>query len=356
MKEPNKYNLLVIAPSGIHLKNFLDRIEDACSEILIISSEPLIFETEHPIEFVDFSLRKLQNHWQTPNRIATLCAGFKPDMIHVHQINSVAYFAVKALRKFNIPIVATAWGSDILVIPDQGFLQKALVRYTLKRADAFTSDSTFMAQRMRELIPERKLDIAICNFGVADPIFDLPKENIIYANRLHKPLYRVDKIVSAFALFSASEEGKQWRLVIGAVGTETDELKRQVAELGISDKVEFVGWLEREDNMKWYAKAKVWASVPASDATAISLLEAMCYGCYPVVSDLPASHEWVENNVTGRIVNDVDSDFFSQIDHVDFKAAAEANKKRIELDGTFKVNEAKFRAQHLRLINHIESD
>lgn len=341
-----------MAPSGIHLKNFLDRIENACADILIISSKPLIFETNHRVEFVDFSLKKIQNHWKTPKRIAELCEPFQPDIIHLHQINSVAYFAMKGLQKFNIPIVATAWGSDILVVPEQGALQKALVRYTLKRADAFTSDSTFMAERMRQLVPERKLDIVLCNFGVADPIFDLPKENIIYANRLHKPLYRVDKIISAFARFGATDAGAGWRLVVGAIGTETEALKNQVEELGISDKVDFVGWLGYEDNMRWYAKSKVWASVPESDATAISLLEAMYYGCYPVVADLPASHEWIENGVTGRIVQDVDSDFFSDIDNIHFESAAQANKKRIEIDGTFRVNEAKFKALHDRLLNH----
>lgn len=350
LSKSKTYKLLVIAPSGIHLKNFLDRIENGCSEILVISSKPLIFETKHKVEFVDFSLKKLQNHWQTPQRIAALCSEFNPDIIHVHQINSVAYYAIKALHKFDIPIVATAWGSDILVIPQQGFLQKALVRYSLKRADAFTSDSTFMAQRMRELVPERKLDIAICNFGVAERKYFVKKEKIIYANRLHKPLYRVDKIIHAFGRFVKTASGESWRLVIGATGSQTDNLKNLVDELQLNEKVEFVGWLKPDENMKWYARAKVWASVPISDATAISLLEAMYYGCYPIVSDLPASHEWIQDGVNGRIVKDVDSDFFEGIDQLNYDEVARINSVKIEKDATYEVSEQKFIDLHKRFL------
>ena len=350
MENPEKYKLLIVAPSGIHLRNFLLRVEHPNTTIQIITSKPLIFETDHPVYFVDFSLRNPLKINSTIREIRKIFQGFKPDLVHVQQLNSFAFYTIRSLRKYGVPIVGTAWGSDILTLPQNGVLKKEMVKYSLNHATAFTSDSAFMAKRMRELVPNRKLDITICNFGVSEPVYSLPKENIIYANRLHKPLYRVDKIILAFKKFIDSVKGDNWQLVVAATGTETEKLKALTSQLKIADNVSFVGWLENEENMKWYAKAKVWASIPSSDATAISLLEAMYNGCFPVVADLPASHEWIVDGENGRIVKDVDSAFFEKITDVDFAAVAKINKTLIEDKATFEISEREFRNLHLRLM------
>jgi glycosyltransferase involved in cell wall biosynthesis len=41
-------------------------------------------------------------------------------------------------------------------------------------------------------------------------------------------------------------------------------------------------------------KAAIYVSVPSSDGTSVTLLEAMAAGAYPVVSDLPGNREWVD--------------------------------------------------------------
>ncbi len=40
-------------------------------------------------------------------------------------------------------------------------------------------------------------------------------------------------------------------------------------------------------------------SVPRSDATGVSTLEAMAVGCFPILSDLPSQVELVEDGVNG---------------------------------------------------------
>ena len=345
-----KYKLLIIAPAGAHLKNFLERIEQATSSIHIITSKPLSLKTNYPVTFVDFGLKKASNYYQNPRKIREVYKAFNPDIVHVHQLNSVAFFAFKGLKEVNVPVVCTAWGSDVLVLPEKNTLMKRMVQSSIRQASAITSDSAYMGERIKELARPKEVDVTICNFGVSKPLYDLPKEKVIYSNRLHKPLYRIDKIIRAFHQYAQTEAGQEWKLVIGAIGTETEKLKNLVSELNLNEKVEFVGWLEKEDNMKWYAKAKIWVSIPESDATAISLLEAMYNGCYPVVIDLPASHEWIKSNDQGRIVEDVDSDFFEDIEQVDFEKAARANVELIKKEATYEVSETKFESLHRRLI------
>jgi glycosyltransferase involved in cell wall biosynthesis len=43
-------------------------------------------------------------------------------------------------------------------------------------------------------------------------------------------------------------------------------------------------------------------SLPESDSVAVSVLEAMGHGCIPILSDLPANHELVEDGENGLIL------------------------------------------------------
>ena len=221
-----------------------------------------------------------------------------------------------------------------------------MVQYNLKNADAFTSDSKFMAEEMRRLSPEKKLDILIANFGIGIEPVNAEKENIIYSNRLHKKLYRIDKVIHAFSKFP---EQQNWRLVIAATGEETESLKSLAKLLNV--KAEFVGWVDKKVNAQWYSKAKIFVSVPESDATAISLLEAMACGCLPVVSGLPANREWINDKENGYVVENINSDFFSEAVKTDVAKASVLNKKIIEEHGTKEANKKKFFSLYDKLLS-----
>jgi glycosyltransferase involved in cell wall biosynthesis len=48
--------------------------------------------------------------------------------------------------------------------------------------------------------------------------------------------------------------------------------------------------------------ADVYCSMSRSDGTSLSLLEAMACGLAPVVSDIPANREWIDDGVDGVLV------------------------------------------------------
>ena len=275
-----KYRLLVIGPKNRHIENFVDRVFNDCSEIGVVTQADMDFPASVKVWKTDFAYRKLGNFLKTPRFITKVIEEFKPDLVHIHQIDSGAYFAMKALKKKGIPVVITAWGSDVLLNPDKGgFLRKNVVN-CLRQADAFTSDSTFMADKMRSLVQEKNLDIRICNFGVPESDIPVQKGKFIYSNRMHNPLYRIDKIIKAFAELKKTEVGKDWKLILAGRGSETENLLQQISDLNIEKDVDHVGFISNEENFKLYAKSSVFVSVPESDATAMSLLEAMYYGCY----------------------------------------------------------------------------
>jgi glycosyltransferase involved in cell wall biosynthesis len=330
--------LLLISSNTIHTYKYLQLVEDYFDEVLLITNEKSKVY-DYPTVELNFNL-KIKTLFSTVKEIKKQIELFQPSIIHIHQANSYAFFALLACRKSFIPTVLTAWGSDVLLLPKSNFLLKKMVQFNLRNADFLTSDSIYMAQEMEKIAP-LKNRIIIANFGIDVTPTNCEKENIIYSNRLHKKLYRVDKILEAFSLFYTNNN-TDWKLVIAATGTETDTLKIKAAELNLEHAIEFVGWIQKEDNEKWYSKAKIWVSIPESDATSISLLEAMACGCIPVVSDLPANCEWIQSGLNGIIVNDLESDFISDALKLNLAEAINMNKNRIEKDGTKASNRIKF--------------
>jgi glycosyltransferase involved in cell wall biosynthesis len=330
--------LLLISSNTIHTYKYLQLVEDYFDEVLLITNEKSKVY-DYPTVELNFNL-KIKTLFSTVKEIKKQIELFQPSIIHIHQANSYAFFALLACRKSFIPTVLTAWGSDVLLLPKSNFLLKKMVQFNLRNADFLTSDSIYMAQEMEKIAP-LKNKIIIANFGIDVTPTNCEKENIVYSNRLHKKLYRVDKIIEVFSLFYTNNN-TDWKLVIAATGTETETLKIKAAELNLEHAIEFVGWIQKEDNEQWYSKAKIWVSIPESDATSISLLEAMACGCIPVVSDLPANREWIQSGLNGIIVNDLESDFISDALKLNLAEAINMNKNRIEKDGTKASNRIKF--------------
>ena len=77
---------------------------------------------------------------------------------------------------------------------------------------------------------------------------------MIFSNRGHKPLYRVQEVIYAFHRFQESSS-TDWTLVVAGEGSETDKLKKLVEELTLTEKVQFVGFLSALENAKWYSRS-----------------------------------------------------------------------------------------------------
>jgi glycosyltransferase involved in cell wall biosynthesis len=349
--ETQNLKIVVIGTCSPHVANHILRIKDEHTSIEVISNGRAHFSGDEPIHLVDFSITKCWNLFVTPRKIKKLIKKINPDVIHIHQANSVAFYSLLANRTLKIPTILTAWGSDILLNPRKNALLKAMVRYTLRKTDFFTADSTYLAQEMRALVPDKQLDITICNFGVAPIKMEVAKKKVIYSNRNHNPLYRIDQVIEGFERFSTTELGKDWKLIVAGSGSETEKLKSMVLEKGMSEKITFVGFVNKEQNFKNYAEATFFASIPMSDATSISLLEAMYYKCIPVLSYLQANAEWVEDGDNGILVKDLSENYFKRALEIDLERSGAKNHTIILEHGTEEVSRKKFRAVLLKAVS-----
>ena len=79
-----------------------------------------------------------------------------------------------------------------------------------------------------------------------------------------------------------------------------------------------------------YQKSKIYISIPSSDATAISLLEAIANNCVCFVSNLPANSEHILDKINGFIEPNLDIIDFEKYKLIDNKILESVNNIRKE--------------------------
>ena len=263
--------------------------------------------SDYPVEYapsksVSFSLKNPLKIRNSIEKLRQIIQEFNPSIIHVHQANSYAFIAGKANNN-SIPMVLTAWGSDILLLPKRSIIHRWLVKQALTKADIVTADSVQMIEEIQGLCPGK--EVINANFGVdldIPEVMNADRELILYSNRMHEPLYRIEDILNEFNAMCKDSDGQ---LILAGKGSLTEKLKRFTMLHELTNQVTFTGFVTKTQNMSNYLKSKFFISIPTSDGTSISLLEALAYGCIPLLSDIPAMG--VDNDdAARRFVNMVD--------------------------------------------------
>lgn len=297
--------VLFASEKSVHLSNYCKAISKYVDEIDLITEFAFELPEIKNAYVVNFRTKNLLSIFKKIGELRKIILTQKPDIIHLHQINRLAYFVARANANTGIPIITTAWGSDVLLVPERNFIFRKLTTFVIKKSKYVTADAQIMIDAMMKLVPQKQKYIHL-QYGI-DKVTPEVKQQIIYSNRLHRPLYNIDKIINDF--FEFSKTHNDWMLHIAGKDVETDALKKQVNDLGIKNKVKFLGWMNKEENNHQYAISKMYVSIPSSDGTSVSLLEAMSADCIPVVSDLPANREWIRDGVNGVIKNENQNPF-----------------------------------------------
>lgn len=322
----NKRMLIVGNPKSIHTIR-LSRFFEENYQVNLID------------EGIDFSFR---NFFSALKEVKKILSSNRYDILVLYQLNLTAFVATLANRKKKIPTFAIGIGSDILTMPKKGWAYKAMLKYILKRSQAYNAGSPYLLEQMQKYCPKRS-EILLANLGI-NPIQPIEKEKIVFSNRLHSPLYRIDEVIKAFAKFVSKPEFADWRLVVAATGREK-EFQQLAHFLGIEDKVKFVGWLSQKENAEYYAKSKIYISLPKSDSFPISLLEAMSGECIPVISDLPAYKGIMKKGENALILSNEEiakADYLEQALALDNKIILSRNKAFVEDYANIERNKAKF--------------
>lgn len=271
-------------------------------DVHIISHEP--FEIKGAtVHYIKFSLREFFKYKKIVHKKIDEIA---PNVLHAHQFNDCGLYGVTYKK---LPVVVSAWGSDILLTPKNNFIMKLIVKYIIKKATIITSDALEVTKKIIEF-GGKENNIYTFPMGIESEILEYKnsidvnnEELTILSNRRLEKLYNIDIIIKGFKL--AISEYPNLKLIIAATGNEDMYLKELTKDLGLTNKVEFYGRYDQEKLGQMLKTSDVFISIPSSDGTSVSLLEAMGCGLYPILSDLPANREWIEDGKNGIIINSI---------------------------------------------------
>ena len=234
-------------------------------------------------------------------KLLKIVKDIKPHVLNAHYLSSYGFIASLVKRSYkDVKLVQSTWGTDILVTPFSNKINFLIARFALKSAELITSDSYFMSDKINEIY---KNDITITfPFGLDDFEIDTiikKDEFLIYSNRALYKNYNIEKIITWFKTLD-----NRYRLVISNDGDMRKQLEYLSQQEKVDNRISFVGFLNSEEQKKYYIRAKYYISIPSFDSTSVSLLEAMKYGCCPILSNIPANREWIINNFNGYFFDD----------------------------------------------------
>src|SRR3990172_3751018 len=182
-------------------------------------------------------------------------------VIHAHFIIPTGAIALWLKKRFNIPYVITAHGSDVL-----GYNKRFALLYPflkrpweniIKNAKCVTAPSDFLIRKIRE-IPDQGTFETIANGLDLTTFQPMKKEDKILVVARLFPNKGVQDILDAL---KGMNLGK-WSVDIVGDGPHRDVLESMAREYGLAGKVRFRGWMDNASNemKELYGKAHIFIS------------------------------------------------------------------------------------------------
>ncbi len=258
-------------------------------------------------------------------KVKELILQINPDLLHAHYLTN--YGLVGALSGYK-PLVVSIWGTDLFVDPNKSALHKKTIKFILEKSDLVT----IMAEHMRDKVlqldckPDKIMKVSL---GIDLDQFNIYGRNnnndhncLIVGTRAFEKEQNNEYMIEAISYLAKSIKDVQ--LHFYGEGSRLNACKDKVCELSLQNNIQFFGKVAHKEIPLIYSNADIYVSTSTSDGDHVSLMEAMACGLFPVVSDIPANREWIEDGENG---------FLSSLDHPKdladkIKSAMEDNQLR----------------------------
>ena len=285
------------------------------NEVMLVSFRAGPFADEARERGIDVRVIERHNPFRAAREMRELVDQFQPDIIHCHggRANLMGAMVRRARR---VPVLTTVHSDYKL-----DYLGNPLKQHTFGAANAvalrFLDFYQPVADRMARTLIERGFDpehiVKIYNgmdFHRPEGEFDRAqylKEN--YGTEIEDgdvlcgiaarltAVKDIQTTVRAFA--KALEDAPQLRLFIAGEGEDEDMLKKLAAQLGVSERVTFCGWVSPVEPFFRAMDINLLSSV--SETFPYSILEGICAGCATICSDVGGMPELIDTGENGYI-------------------------------------------------------
>ncbi|WP_054957615.1 N-acetyl-alpha-D-glucosaminyl L-malate synthase BshA [Paenibacillus dakarensis] len=228
------------------------------------------------------------------------------DVLHVHYAvpHAVCAFLAKQMVGDQLKVVTTLHGTDITVLAQDESL-KDLIRLAINESDAVTAVSQDLIRETREVLDiNRDIDLTynFVDHRVYYPRdsaslrqdFAEPDEKVLMHISNFRPVKRVSDVVDIFARVNEQVPSK---LLLVGEGPDLPKIQCQINELGLADKVHFLG--KQDEIAHVISMADVLLLPSEKESFGLVALEAMACGVPTVGSLAGGIPELVTHGETG---------------------------------------------------------
>jgi glycosyltransferase involved in cell wall biosynthesis len=224
--------------------------------------------------------------WSVRGTLRSIVSGFRPDVVMGYWAHPDGQAAVRLARTIGVPSVVMVGGTDILVLAAEKS-RRQTIRRVLAAADAVVTVSQDLKRAIAGLgVPAG--NVHIVHRGVDPQRFQRGSQA---AARAHLglpsnvpallwvghmvPVKGLDVLISACALARARAD---FRLYLIGSGPLRQDLVEQTAALGLTDRVNFVGYVAHDRLGDWYRAADMTVLPSHSEGVPNVLLESIASG------------------------------------------------------------------------------
>jgi glycosyltransferase involved in cell wall biosynthesis len=220
-------------------------------------------------------------YWMAPllaRALDRLYATWPFDVVHAHNLAPAGHAVARWIRRWPVDrpaFVVSAHGPDMIHVPDSAVGRRACVA-AMARADLVVANSNRAARRCEE-IAGRPLPVRVVHLGADIPPFVAMRNGqtrlVTVAHLVARKRHEV--VLRAISMIDPLRRPEY--VVIGD-GPCREPLERLAAELGVAERVRFLGQLPNPDAVARAAACDVFVMPGVEEPFGVAFVEAMAAG------------------------------------------------------------------------------
>ncbi len=280
---------------------------------------PVFFRSRQAAANIPSMLAYLPSGYRTGRR---LVCDHSYDVINTHFVVPTGPLGNWLSRKHAIPNVLSVHGGDLYdpskwTSPHRHVFLRSAVRRLLRKADAVVGQSRNTLKNVYDYY-DKDLECECIPLGILRP------DSQIRASRSDYGIPETDCVLVTVGRLVSRKAVDQLIRILGRIrntgvhliiigsGPQEDSLRKMAQELGVSERVYFLGQVNEQTKFEVLRMADIYVSTSQHEGFGIVYLEAMASELPVVCYDYGGQTDFLKSDVSGYVVKLNDTDAFQQ--------------------------------------------